>query len=53
MKVKFAGCGVLVNEKGEMFTDNGYGNLVNMDTGELFKVSQRDENDNIVEIEEL
>lgn len=50
MKVKFVGWGLLVNENGEYFTDDGWGNIMNVETGEIYTRIVRNENDEIIEI---
>lgn len=55
MKVEFKGYGILKGENGELFLcdADGYGNVMNLETGELYKITCRDDNDNPIEIKEL
>lgn len=52
MKVKLIGYGILVNENNERFSDDGYGNIMSLDNGNLYKVLKRNEKDEVIEIEE-
>lgn len=53
MKVKFIGRGCLKGEKGETYIcdADGFGGVVSEDTGEMYVITARDENEDPVEIE--
>lgn len=55
MKVKYRGFGILKNENGKLFLcdADGYGNVMDLETGELYVITRRDENDNPIEINEF
>lgn len=55
VKIKEMRYGYLLGENGEKFICDfdGEGNIISEDMGDLYKISRRDENDNIVEIENL
>ena len=55
MEVEFVGYGILKGENGKLFLCDvdGYGNVMSLDTGELYKITCRDDNDNPIEIEAL
>lgn len=51
MKVNYVGFGVYENENGEWITENNDGNIMNLDTGEIYEKIIRNENGEIVGIE--
>ena len=55
MKVKFIGYGILMDDKGGQYIcdADGYGSVLSCDTGELYKISARDESANPIEIKPL
>lgn len=55
VKIKEMRYGCLIGEDNRRYfgVDDGEGNIISEDDGDLYKVSRRDENDNIVEIENL
>lgn len=53
MRVRLIFSGILINEEGEMFTVNNYGDIESMDTGALYEISKRDELGNVIEIEDM
>lgn len=55
VSVKEVGYGYLLGANGEKFICDcdGYGNVISKNIGNLYKISLRDENGNVVEIESL
>ena len=55
MKVTYLNVGILKNEIGELFECDvtGYGDVMSLVTGELYKITRRDDNDYPIEIKPL
>lgn len=55
MKVNLIGWGYLKGENGDiLYCDfDGYGNVLNESTGEIYEITKRDKNDNPIEIKPL